>query len=370
MNDPDLVLPTPVQTAPLAEMRNHTDFPSQYFQMIDLGDEVFHVIVSRVTYDFSRLQLDGTPALASHQTPLVDADIFHGDSATSSCLQESDFAPYKPRCDIILANASAFAPLGKAERRWPVGLAVANMQKILVVTGPRYVERNIMGWKVSEPERALEVPLRWELAFGGTCQWPLQIDENETPEVWSPHLNNPIGRGWVDKDWLAKSRVADVDAPQIELFDRPFDTQIANSMQYPSIGVGVVGKWWSPRRQKAGTYDQSWKESRWPRQPLDFDFGYWNCAPEDQQIDYPQGGERVALAGMASDGRDLRFFLPSLALHTVVRLQIGPILPMPMRIDTLIFDLKAKTLTCVHRIQVAASFDVRVLELRNGPAPQ
>ena len=49
MNGPDLLLPAPVQAAPLPVVRNHTPYPRQYFQMMDVGDEVFHVIASRIT---------------------------------------------------------------------------------------------------------------------------------------------------------------------------------------------------------------------------------------------------------------------------------------------------------------------------------
>ena len=163
--------------------------------------------------------------------------------------------------------------------------------------------------------------------------------------------------------------VADVDAPQIEQFDKPFETEAANVMLYQPVGVGPVGKWWTPRRQKAGTYNQAWKENRWPRLPLDFDFGYWNAAPEDQQIEYPHGGEEVIIAGMTQGGRPIRCTLPEPELHAVLRMEIGPIVALPMRLDTLVFDLKAMTLSCVYRIHIGAQFGARVLELRPGRTP-
>lgn len=363
MNGPDLLLPAPVQAAPLPEVRNHTPYPSQYFQMMDTGDEVFHVIASRLTYDLTRLGADGTPELADRQTPLVDADQFHGAPNISSCIQESDFAPYKPRCDILLAHATAYAPEGKPRRRWPVGLRIGGWQKILAVTGPRYVDRSLLGWKVTEPEKATEVALRWEHAYGGTCQWPLHPEPGRKPEVWAPFGANPIGTGWVDKAWLKKNPVADVDAPQVEAFEQPFGTREANAMRYPPVGVGPVGRWWTPRRQKAGRYDQAWKESRWPRLPPDFDFGYWNCAPEDQQINFPQGGEDVVLAGFRPGGQAVRCALPKTPPFIRVRLHAGPILPRAMNLDTLVFDLEAMTLSCVYRMTLAARTEARVLEI-------
>ena len=157
--------------------------------------------------------------------------------------------------------------------------------------------------------------------------------------------------------------MADVDAPRIAEFEQPFGTEDANAMRYEPVGVGPVGKWWTPRRQKAGTYDQAWKESRWPRLPLDFDFGYWNAAPEDQQIEYPQGGEELVLAGLTAGQQVWRCKLPQPAIHAVLRMDIGPIVPLPMRLDTLVLDFKAGTLSCVHRMTVAARAEVRVLEV-------
>ena len=369
MNGPDVLVPAQMQAAPLAEVRNHTPFPSQYFQMLDTHDEVFHVIASRVTYDLHQLGSDSTPQLAQQQSPLQDVDQFYDQPNTSSGIQESDLAPYKPLCDVLLSNATAYSPKGQPERRWPVGIRIGSWKKTLAVTGPRRLRHGLLGWKVQEPEKATQVPLRWELAYGGTCQWPLQTAQDQDPEIWAPYETNPIGCGWVDKKWHQKSHVNDMAAPQIETLNQPFTNHWANAMNYAPVGVGPVGKWWMPRRAKGGTYDQAWKETRWPRLPQDFDFGYWNCAPQDQQIAFPQGGEEVVLVGLVP-GRDaLPFFMPKPALHAVVRLNIGPVLPLPMRLDTVVFDLKAMTLSCVWRLQVAAQFGVRVLELRKGQAP-
>ena len=364
MNGPDILLPSPVEAAPLPEVRNHTPWPSHYFQMLDVQDEVFHVMASRLTFDLTRLSEQGEPALATVQNPLVEADQFYGAVSQSSTIQESDFAPFKPKCDLLFVNARAYAPEGKAQRRWQAGFRIGELQKIVQVTGPRFVDRGLLGgWHVTDPDKATEVALRWEHAYGGTCQWPMHPKAGMEPESIAYFDANPLGCGWVDKDWHKKSRVVDVDAPQIERFDQPFKDAAADRQNYPSVGVGAVGRWWLPRRALAGTYDQAWKETRWPRLPLDFDFGYWNCAPPDQQIDYPEGGEDVALANLQPGGTGLRLNLPRLRPFVRVRLQAGPILPRAMNLDTLVFDMAAMTLSCVFRMTLPARAGVRVLEL-------
>src|SRR5262249_39835404 len=51
----------------------------------------------------------GSCELAGEQQPLVYADEFHGESGMSATLYESDFALFKPHCDVLL-NGSAYAP--------------------------------------------------------------------------------------------------------------------------------------------------------------------------------------------------------------------------------------------------------------------
>jgi hypothetical protein len=357
MNRPDIA---PIKAAPLPEVRNHTRFPSQYFQMMNAQDKVFHVLVSRVTYDLNNLELGGRPCLAEAQQPLIDADSYYGEPVVSTVIEESDFAPYKPKCDILITHAHAYAPHGKAQKRWPVAVRVGKCTKVLEVTGPRYMQHSLLGWWLTEPEAVKEVPLRYELAFGGTCRWPLQSRESGEPELLLRHEANPVGRGFAPREWIRKRGTERLEAPQIEEHKKPFD----GNKDYPAAGFGAVGRWWTPRVKFAGTYDAEWKEKRWPRLPKDFDFAYWNCAPQDQQIDWPKGGEPVAFLGLTPGGGEFRARLPGNPPFVLTRLKAGPIVFCPMCLDTLVFDMQAMTLACVHRMTVSAHAGVRVLEIR------
>ncbi len=363
MNGPDNLLDAPAAGVPLPRVRNHTAFPSQYYQMADVQDQVFHVMVSRLTYNMRQADAEGIIQLARHQHPLVEADQFYGEPNTSAILQESDFAPYKPRCDLLFNHAVAHTPDGKPQQRWAVGVRVGDWIKKLTVTGPRLMERSLLaGWTLTEPKPVLSVPIRYEHAWGGTCQWPRQTQPDAEPELLERDAHNPIGCGYAPAAWIKKSRVADVDAPAIESFGRPFTVSDALRQRYPVVGLGAVGRHWQPRIALAGTYDQDWKAKRWPRLPLDFDFGYWNCAPEDQQIDYPTGGEQVVLFGLHPQG-EMRFRLPRPELKLLLHLEAGVPLFKPLVTDTLIFDLKAFELTMVQRALVSASAGVAAMEL-------
>lgn len=50
MERPSHAMPSPVESAPLPEVVNHTPWPSQYFQHVDPHGEIFHVMVSRISY--------------------------------------------------------------------------------------------------------------------------------------------------------------------------------------------------------------------------------------------------------------------------------------------------------------------------------
>mgnify|MGYP001174119762 CR=1 FL=1 len=368
MNRPPYVLESPVQAAPLPEVRNHTHFPSQYFQMMDSDDKVFHVLVSRITYDLSELDGEGRPGLAREQQELVQSDMFYGQINASSIIQESDFAAYKPRCDVLFAHATAYAPDGKPAPRWPIGVRIGDWSKLMGVCGPRVIRPGVLGWKLGDPEPAIQVPLRYELAFGGTCQWPETASGDEEPQIHASYAPNPIGCGLLHPQWLKKARPQALEAPQMEVLDQPFDDARLQRQDYPAVGLGAIGRWWQPRVALAGTYDQNWKEHRWPRLPQDFDCAYWNCAPRDQQIAYPQGGEDIVLAGLTPGGGRFQARLPDRPPHVLARLHAGPILPRHMPLDTLVFDMHRMTLSCVHRMLIAADADVRVLEIRRREA--
>ena len=363
MNGPENLIAVPVDSAPLPTVQNHTRHPSQYYQMLDVSGQVFHVIVSRLTYTLRRVDGHSRPLLADLQTPLVATDEFYGEVNASSVIQESDFAAYKPKCDILFTHATAHAPGGQPAPRWPVEVRIGDWAKRFTVTGPRYAEpTRDHGWRITGPEPASQVPIRYEQAFGGTCQWPLRTEPDQQPELLAREEHNPVGCGYVDEAWLAKSRGADIDVPQIEVPDRPFDEGAIKAQSYPALGLGAIGRWWLPRRLKAGTYGDDWKQTRWPHLPLDFDFGYWNAAPEDQQIDYPQGGEPVVLIHLHPTP-EVRFNLPKPDLKMLLHLEAGVPLFKLMNIDTLIFDMQTLQLIVVQRGLVAARAGVDRIEL-------
>ena len=394
----DATVPAPFQLPPLPETVNHTPWPAQNFLHVDPEGDVFHVLVCRTTYSLRGMQRDGDrpsqPILlpGEQQPPLVTEDRYEGLVNVSSVLEESDFAPYKPLCDVLLVNAQGHAPEGQALPRWSVGFRFGEeFSKVLQVTGPRQYERRNDGdaWRLSDPVPTTRVPITYQLAFGGpnvvAAHAKPPVEGQEPPQFYFP---NPIGTGrwggketkqWIEREIEQRSRHpvppapnehanfsprATYNGPQIEEHGRAFQ---GDEQNYPVVGFGPVSRWWQPRHRLAGTHDEQWKARQWPKSPKDHDYRYWNCAPEDQQIPYPQGGEEIALANLTPPVQGLvgpvRFLLPEQPLSALVRMEAGPLLLIPMSIDTIVIDVGRGMLSVVRRVLIPSSLNVRKLEL-------
>ena len=418
----DTTVPLPFELPQLPETVNHTPWPAQNFLHVDPAGDVFHVMVSRTTYSLRGMQPDSAglmqPKLLppGEQVPLVAQDSYRGHLNSSSVTGESDFAPYKPLCDVVLVNAQACAPQNEPSERWAVGFRFGDaFSKVLNVTGPRHYEpsRSVAGgFQLTKPKPAVRVPICYELAYGGpnlvaahaqpdppaTEPQGVEPGQRKLPAFYAP---NPIGAGrWGGKDtraWIETERESLLEAqhktkeargahdslthnfnaelryrgPQIEPHDQAFG---GSEKDFPVAGYGPVSRWWQPRQQLAGTHDAQWKARQWPKSPKDHDYRYWNFAPEDQQIAYPEGGEQITLANLTpamppAEGAEpgnsqlVHFALPEQPLKVLVRMQAGPLLLMPMHIDTIVIDFADGSLSVVRRALIPASLDVRKLEL-------
>jgi hypothetical protein len=83
------------------------------------------------------------------------------------------------------------------------------------------------------------------------------------------------------------------------------------SEQVPA-GFGPIASFWSPRRERGGTYDEAWLKRRKPLLPDDYSDQHLLCAPEDQRpAQHLRGDERILLTNLTPHGR-LLFALPKL----------------------------------------------------------
>src|SRR5262245_40526143 len=96
------------------ELLNATKMQAAYTMGMKPDGRELLVVVVKGTFQLPNAE--AVPELAPEQVPLVMADEFTGEPGFSAPRYESDFAPFKPRCDVLL-NGSAYAPVGQPAER-------------------------------------------------------------------------------------------------------------------------------------------------------------------------------------------------------------------------------------------------------------
>jgi len=243
------------------------------------------------------------PKLAEEQVPLIEADTFTGEPGFSAPLYEVDYAPIKHRCDVLL-NGSAYATQGRLVDRVQVGLKVGSLTKTFYVVGERYWDAGI-AISPGSPSRFDVMPITYDVAFGGLDNF------HEDESKHSAYMPNPVGKGYHAR--LASELVDGTPMPNTEEVTRPITMP---GGEYQPMAFGVIGRGWASRLKYAGTYDQDWIDNIFPFLPADFNEAYYQAAPEDQQIPFPQGGEDVVLVNLTPEGRTA-FKLPNIDMPVV-----------------------------------------------------
>lgn len=367
---PPLPVPAGAQSSaavPGIVFENKTPYDALQFDTIDQHGAAFHVFVARIGYRIEACGTDGWSKLTALAVParLNTEDVHIDGNLAASVLEESDLAPYKPRCDVIV-NATAHAPQGRPTTQFPVGLRVerhdaapafagkgatqreALIDKTLVVCGARSFKRKFFitrwlqfpvriftfglmrptSWRLGKAATVTELPLRYEFACGGECRInrdderakrvPARVrlaDSDSSPSKPGQAVahevceSNPVGRGFVRNWYLRTTGIRRIPAPQISYADRPISARhfqiCADGGDLPSpAGLGAVGRAWLPRRALIGQIKEKtdWGADEIPSLPEEFDYAYWNSAPADQQCAYLQGEETVTLMNLCEPG--------------------------------------------------------------------
>ena len=262
-----------------------------------------HLVVA-VKGTFAFPEKGDEPSLAEEQLPLVEADSFTGEPGLSAPVHEADYAPRKPRCDVLL-NGSAYAPGGKPATEVQVGLKVGALVKTFKVVGDRVWRASDLKIGASSPEPFTVMPITYDRAFGGTDS------AHPDPAMHSAFMPNPVGRGYHKE--LTAEFVDGTPLPNTEEVKRAVT---APDEAYRPMSFGPVGRGWEPRYKLGGTYDDTWLDEVFPFLPADFDDAYFQAAPADQQMDTPKGGEEVALLNLTPEGRT-SFRLPNVEVPVV-----------------------------------------------------
>lgn len=400
---------------------NLSPFDSLAFQSLDLAGNTCTTIVTKVGYNIVIDPQSGLSELSlieNEPLPLTLCDEYWDDEPGNTRV-ESDLAPFKPRCDLLVLGKT-YAPEGKPAQQWPLRIQLTQsdaiekkssataaqttqilMDKTLHVFPPGHFRKTFFGWALERSTQVAEVPLRWDYAFGGSSQVanPKHTSDPSKPK-WLLNeacFSNPIGCGWIENRHQRFTRKAEqpsvesIAAPcffypneaivQPAFINHPDDVlttqqmaQIAKGYPCQPAGLGPIGRSWAPRVALTGTYDKNWEEERWPLAPLDFDEHYWNCAPHDQQCPWPAPDCTIETWFLFSPALAPKGYvemqLPGHRTFVMARLQDDTPIPLTTYIDTLLLDTEKQQLEVVWRCRIKNSETIKTLETRFEIDPQ
>lgn len=297
-----------------------------------LNDTTFAVacIPGRVRYPAHSATLiaKGTFALVQDK-PVVPADealplcgdVHWEDDESKSLRYESDFALFKPKADVLVVG-TCHPPFAKPATVLSAGFQISSLRKSVAVLGDRPS-------LASMPSPFRQMPIRYENAFGG----------EGFPE-------NPVGRG-----------MSNTPPPNIEDRNR---LMTSASDRPPPAGLGPIHRTWKQRKSKAGTYRERWLRERWPWFPEDFDWGYFNAAPADQQAPFLKGNEELVLENLHPAAARYRTLLPGLRVRGFLW-EGSEFREVPMVLDTVWVAPDEDRMVLVWR----GTADVKLKELRS-----
>ena len=293
----------------------------------------------------------GEPKLAAEQEPLVTADTFTGAPGLSSMLYESEFAPVKPRCDVLF-NGSAYAPGGKPVERVRVTLRLGSWVKSLMVVGDRYWSTGFAGFRPSDIKPFSVMPISYDRAWGGSHA------SERNPDEMVAYLENPIGCGY----YLGEDpkKIVGRPLPNTEVEEDPISRPAG---KHRPIALGAISRNFAMRVSLAGTYDDKWLAECFPFLPEDFDARYYQSAPPDQQITHPLGGEEVELTNLTPEGRT-RFRLPKVEVPVEFTSISSERSVVPASLDTIIIEPDLRRFMLVWRASI--KLNQNIFEIRQG----
>lgn len=354
----------------LRTVENRTPFVMFQCDKMGPGRRFYDTVVVKGTFALA----PGKLVMAERQSPIALADEYWDAEASerSSVKRAGDAILGKPGADVMITGTAR--PLeGRPRADWEVAVLVKGRGGTVIdygarVTGPRHLRhRALRGWVVSDPEPATEVPIRYELAYGGAF---LDERQGEAQPRWVFHPENPSGTGFFDE--AAMSTEATYRAPQWEPLGAPFQ---AVNREVPLTGLGPVARWWRSRQRHAGTYDETWLEAtrRDVQNGLpadyagDFDARFFQAAHPSLVAREPLAGdEHIGLAGVSREHAELVLKLPGISVAARLFDGRGGRVEHALSLDTVHLDLDAARVHLCWRLTLSQERDIRAAVITTG----
>ncbi len=285
----------------------------------------------------------GKASLAAEQQGLHPREGHWGDDETRSLYAPNDLVPFKRRVDVVLVG-QAFAPKGAPARSLAARLAVGSIDKAIDVHANRALTRE---GEIREGAPWASMPLLYERAAGGLDTWnPVGVSLDAPPDAYG-------------------QRVLPNLRPVTAAHGEPTEP-------VAPIGFGPIAASWRVRRDRLRQRAEAWNEARYEDVVLgdDFDAGYFQVAPADQQLEALRDEEAIVLEHLHAEHPRLATQLSGLQPKAFV--DIPGQTPRDLRLvaDTLWIDTDRAICTVTWRGQVplvAREQPGRVLVAAAGP---
>jgi uncharacterized protein YjbI with pentapeptide repeats len=254
-----------------------------------------------------------------------------GDTLLDGCMP-------KPKAEALVVGR-CHPPGGEPVPQAKVQLRIGTIDKTLTIVGDRFWEEKGGFPAVSETVSFTEMPITWENAYGG-------------PEFG----RNPLGKGHAPVE-------ADEGPPLHALpnVETPDDLVVGPKKVVEPAGFAPIDQMWPQRMAKAGTYDDKWREERFPGLPEDIDRTFFNAAPEDQQIEgFFRGDEVFAIGNMHPEKPVLSGRLPGYKSRCFVNRRVDAgerFEEIETRLDTVWLFPHAEKGVLIHRAVTEVATD-------------
>lgn len=240
-------------------------------------------IVSIVFFDFKSQKLCSEQDLYKYYgevcLPVFNAEVL-------------DLCGQKKQPELIV-NGYAYGCYAK-NGRTAVQARLNNVNKTLSVWGDRYWSNG----KPSKPQEFEQIAVSWKNAYGGEGF------------AYNPHGK---GRNCVQLEDGSSIKFL----PNIEDPSNPIQYE---NEEYPAVGFGSLAIDYPERNLLMGNYDERWREEEFPGLAKDFDWAYFNQAPQDQRLSHLSPGDVAVFTGMHPELAECRMVIPELKAKAFLRL--------------------------------------------------
>lgn len=289
------------------------------FEWLSSGGARALTVMCKATFDLR----PGEATLAEEQEAPNDRDLYWNDDPSCSVRSPSDRAPYKPRADVVLVG-HVYPPGERPAPSFTARIVVGEVDKSIEIGYDRGLQ--LPGGQLLYGPHVSTMELRRERASAG-------LD-----------TTNPVGtRFHAEPDQYEMAALEDL---------QPAETYIASRGEtIEPLSFAPIPPTWPSRAQRLGPYAKTFATHGWENSPLpvDFDYSYFNVAPQDQQVTALRPNERIVLENLHAEHARLATILPGIWPRAIVDRATGEREEIALVADTLWIDVDREICSLLWR---------------------